>query len=259
MNDEQVAQLRRRMGEAAALPHDDPQRLDVVREIGRSRGPLEREWLELVREDERLRLELARVEPPAHLQQRLLAISREARSGQRWFRRASRWLYAAAAALVLAGFMTWGTLAYQSRARVARSLDQVATLTMACHESEPQLSIVTSDWQDIWSATHTAVHYPVDRPMLDPAFQLMGGKVMTLGGSKMIYTRWQKDGRVYSLHQLCGKEFGLPLGIPRQEVRPGSLSKARCRVIVWTENHCDYALVFAADSEQPTAEQLKGA
>ncbi len=257
MNDEQVAQLRWRMGEAAALPHDDPQRVDVVREISRTGGSLEREWLEFVCEDERLRLELARVEPPADLQQRLLAISREARSRPRWFRHASRWLYAMAA-LVLLGLMTWGTVSYQSRARVARSRDQVATLTMACHESEPQLSIVTSDWQEIWSATHMAVHYPVDRPKLDPSFQLIGGKVVTLGGSKMIYTRWQKAGRTYSLHQLCGKEFGLPRAIARQEVRPNSLSNPRCRVIVWTENHCDYALVFAADSEQPTVEQLRG-
>ena len=104
--------------------------------------------------------------------------------------------------------------------------------------------------QELWSAVHTAVPYAVDRPKLDPSFKLVGGKVVSLGGRTMIYTRWRRGGTTYSLHQFCGKEFALNRPVARREVTPSSLPNAPCRIIIWTENHCDYALVSAADAEQ---------
>ena len=56
--------VRRRMSEAMLLPPDHPLRQAVVEHVAAADGPLEREWLELVQEDERMRVELARVKPP---------------------------------------------------------------------------------------------------------------------------------------------------------------------------------------------------
>src|SRR6266542_435282 len=99
MNAEQIEQLRRRMGEVAALPHDDPARQELVQHISQIDGAAEQEWLALVAEDERLRIDLARVTPPADLEARLLAIPQQIRPQSSWFLRKSRWFYALAAVL----------------------------------------------------------------------------------------------------------------------------------------------------------------
>lgn len=78
------------MPEAVLLRPEHPLRQAVVAHSAASDGPLEREWLELVQEDERLRVELARVRPPPPtLRQRLMEIPLQARPDSPVFR--SRW------------------------------------------------------------------------------------------------------------------------------------------------------------------------
>lgn len=96
--------VRRRMSEAALLPPEHPLRQAVVEHVAATDGSLEQEWLELVQEDERLRVELARVKPPPPgLHQRLMEIPLQARPSSPAGR--FRWAIAAmiaAAALALA-------------------------------------------------------------------------------------------------------------------------------------------------------------
>lgn len=91
MTSETQDEIRRRMSEAVLLPPSDPLRQSVVERVAAADGALEREWLELVQEDERLRVELARVRPPPpDLHRRLLDIPAQAQpnapvSGTRWW------------------------------------------------------------------------------------------------------------------------------------------------------------------------------
>ena len=86
------------------LPPEHPLRQAVVEHVASVDGPLEHEWLELVQEDERLRVELVRVKPPPPgLRQRLMEIPLQAQPTSPVGR--SRWWTAGiivAAALVLA-------------------------------------------------------------------------------------------------------------------------------------------------------------
>lgn len=239
-------QLRRRMEEAAALPHEAPQRLAIVREISQIDVSLEQEWLELIREDERLRLELARVQPAPDLAQRLLAIPDQSRPRRRWpSPPKSLWLSAVAAMLIVAGTAVF-VMTSRSH-RFQRRLDDIATLTMASHDTQPQLAITTDDWNAVKASVQTALYYPVDRPKLDPSFKLIGGGIVKLAGASMMYTRWERGGKLYSLYQFCGKEFGLHAPLARQVIERKLTPKTRCNVTVWTEGHCDYALVSDED------------
>lgn len=256
MNAEQIEQLRRRMGEVAALSHDDPQRQALVQQISEVNGALEREWLELIHADEQLRIDLARATPPPGLEERLLAIPGQAglRGRGRWILRPSHWLSALAAVLVIAVAL-W-SLTGVTKQREARAIDLVATVTLASHESEPELAIVSSDWNAIRSAFQQSVYYPLDLPTLDTNLTLTGAKMINLAGNTMVHTRWERGSQRYSLYQFCGKDFGLSGPLPRQEVKPASKSNAK--VIVWTEKHCDYALVVVegppAKERQPLAD-----
>ena len=254
MNAEEVELLRRRMGEVAALSPDDPQRQAVVRQISQVDDVLEREWLELIRADERMRLDLARITPPPGLQERLLAIPNQAAVRGRWMFRPSRWISALAAVLLLAAGL-WGWTSVKKH-QEARAVKLVATITMASHETEPEVAMVSSDWEKVRLTFQPSVYYPLDLPTMDPSWKLVGATVMQLGGKTMLYTRWERAKERCSLYQFCGKEFGVNAPVPRQELKP--VANANVKVIVWTENHCDYALVIEQDSAVTGTEQQAG-
>jgi len=79
MNDQNPEQLRRAMAEAVALPTDDPARREVLARVREAGDWAQAEWVELVESDERLRMQLSRVEVPEGLARRLLAASAEER------------------------------------------------------------------------------------------------------------------------------------------------------------------------------------
>jgi hypothetical protein len=249
MNPQEIEQLRRRMEEVAALPHEAPDRQAVLRLVSQIEGTLEQEWLDLIREDERLRLGLARVNAPPELEQRLLAIPRQSRPRSRWLISRSRWLSAAAAIVVVV--LAVGAVVVTRSHRLERTLDDIATLTMASHDSQPQLTVTSSDWDAVKATVNGALYFPVDRPTLDPSFKLIGGRVIKLAGASMMYTRWERGGKIYSLYQFCGKDFGLHAPLPRQVIDRKLTPKTRCNVTVWTEGHCDYA--FVADEDPAPA------
>ncbi|MDZ4783275.1 MAG: hypothetical protein SGJ19_23760 [Planctomycetia bacterium] len=246
MNSEEIEEFRRRMEEVAVLPHGAPERQAVLRHVSQADSTIEQEWLKLVREDEQLRLDLARAALPSDLEYRLLAIPGQTRMPGRWLLPRSLWLSAAAAVLVLA-FSLWGIVAARSH-RQARTLDGIAILTMASHESQPQLAVTSADWEVVKTAVQNSVSFPVDRPKLDPTFKLIGGRVIKLAGTSMIYTRWESRGKTYSLYQFCGKDFSLRAPVSRQLIDRQLTPTTRCNVLVWTEAHCDYALLVDGET-----------
>ena len=98
MNTNDREKLRRRMGEVAALPPDDPMRREVEAEIASHGYWAEREWLELLGLDECLRIELRRSSKALGLEERLLGVPDETSLPRH---RLIRWSMAAAAVLLL--------------------------------------------------------------------------------------------------------------------------------------------------------------
>lgn len=234
--------LRRRMEDVALFPPEDPQRQAVMQEISAIDGSLEQEWLELLQDNERLRLELARVEAPAGLEERLLAIPGQHPHRSFWRFRTRRWMLAVAAlvALVIGASM----FALLSSQRSGHAAQAFASLVANHHEAQPALSVSTGDWKVVEASFAGNFPLPIQRPSLDPSLRLEGGRLATLDGQEVLYTRWADGGTNYSLYQFCAKNFGLTHPLEKQSVLPRpSGSDPRCRVIIWSEDHCDYALV----------------
>ncbi|HEV2294852.1 MAG TPA: hypothetical protein VGR35_13450 [Tepidisphaeraceae bacterium] len=100
MNSQEHEDVRTRMPEAALLPPSHPLRQAIVEHIAATDGPLEREWLDLVQEDERLRVELARMKPPSpDLHRRLMEIPVQSQPDSLITR--SRWWIIAAVILIV--------------------------------------------------------------------------------------------------------------------------------------------------------------
>ncbi len=96
----ELQDIRQRMPEAVLLPPEHPLRQAVVEQVAATDGPLEREWLELVQEDERMRVELARVKPPSpDLHRRLMDIPAQTQPVPR--SRTGRWWLVVVVAAVL--------------------------------------------------------------------------------------------------------------------------------------------------------------
>jgi len=244
MNDTPQEALRRRMAEAAALPAHDEHRLAVAREVLEAGDWAEAEWLELIREDERLRLELLRVPPPTGMIERLRQIPREAPPvGIHWLRRAG-----SAAAALLLGIGLW--LAVQQRAQNP-SLDgrfqQLGLLAINHHNHHTPLgpSIRGSDRFRLAAVLDRRLHYDIDLPDLGGDFELLGVSVCKLGAHPVACTQWRKGDRTYTLLQLCQRDFELPERFAKQRVKhitAGQLQQA----VFWTEKGCAYSLIADA-------------
>jgi hypothetical protein len=260
-NDIQLEELRRRMEEAALFAPEDPVRQAMVREISQLGGGVEQEWMDILQENERLRIDLARVNPPPGLQERLLAIPEQNHPRMRWWFRppllSPRWIGAVAALLAVA----FGLIALlgQWEPRQARAVQTVASLAMASHEAYPQLQIASSDWGEIERSIDREFRFEIQRPDMPPDVELVGAAVTTLAGSEVLYTRWREPGGVYcSVYQFCARDFDLKRPLPRQAILPGvgDIDGRPFEVIVWSEGHCDYALVRkAAPREAPQDQQ----
>lgn len=255
MTVEEREMLRKRMGEVAALPPDHPDRQAIVVQISTIGGDLEREWLVLLQFDEQLRLDLARVPVPADLQEKLLKIpSNAVRSQGRIFR--NRRVLALAAAVLLA-LGIWAAVVV-SRGNQPRAVANVASLVAAEHELQPVLSVTSPRANVVSASLQQQVAYPVVIPQLPHDPQLIGGTVLNLDGHKVVYTRWNNGKELCSLYQFCGPDFGVRHFAQRQKLEPApGQSGHRCSVFMWTEGHCDYALVM--ESPHSGADVTSGA
>ena len=102
---QQDLELQRRMAEAAALPPHDPYRIETARLVTEAGDWAEQQWLELMREDEQLRLDLQHVDPPVGLIDRLLAVPDQTAPRDSRLRNSLGWAAAVAAMLALATVM----------------------------------------------------------------------------------------------------------------------------------------------------------
>ena len=250
MNDKREL-LYRRMEEVATLPADDPLRQQVVEQIAEQAPELEDNWLELLREDEQLRLELRRVDIPAGLAETLMTIP-ESDHVSRSHRRLVLWSVSSLAAAVVIISVIW-SVAMLGSVDVDQARQALATLAAKRHMDQPTLTVPTADAKLIETTFQNHLPYEVRMPQLDASFQLVGGAASTLDGQPVVYSRWTRGDQVYSLYQFCAADFSLPDELVRQALTcPNPAAPDRpCRVVIWTEDHCAYALVNEVSVPSP--------
>ncbi len=239
-------ELLRLMEEAVILPPEDPQRQAVETAIAGEEAWAKEEWLDLLREDELLRLELRRVSSPAGLEQRLLSIPEEVRRPGLFV---PRWFGVAAAILVFA--MGAGLLRhFHKAAGFSEQINNIALFAASDHVNNHLLAMKMGDKTAIVTHLSKQVPFKVKIPNLPSGFQLIGGRKCSLGTRTVVYTRWKWRQIGYSLFQLCPKDFDLPDAFPRQIVstKGPAMAGEPCEILIWAENGCAYAIVTGSRS-----------
>lgn len=245
-------ELRRRMEEACALPPDHPCRLAVCEAVCEAGEEAEQLWLDLLREDEQMRLTLRRVDCPPGLHERCRAICDEVDPQDGILARLARATplrtglgMAAAFALVLAVWVTVQALdpAVNPVEAATQNLVRVTTET---HRNPPDLQVHSNNRLDVEQALADASFpYPVSLPNLGKEYELIGGAALTLDHKPVIYTRWRGGDREYSLYQYCPILFEMDRAIPYQRFLESAAAAngSPVDVMTWSANHCAYALV----------------
>lgn len=246
--------LHERMARAAALGPDHPLRHAITVEIAQADEPTQRDWLDLLRDDERLRLNLHRVEIPASLATALDGIPDQAPVAGRIGRSFRRHAPLALAAMVLLALGLTVALSLPGR-MFDRTTQRIARAAMTTHAAQPVLTVRTDDPDQLIARLADHMHIALRMPNME-GFALVGGAVSQIDGKHVLLSRWTRDGRSYSLYQFCSKDFGLSDDFDRRILCPfaGENPDDPCRVIVWTEGHCAYAL---ADETGDYAAQLQ--
>ena len=243
MTDHEKDPLRRRIEEVAALPADDRRHQEVFRQISEAGTWAEQYWLELLRQDEKLRLFLRHVHPPENLRERLLKIPSTTVLSRRNVRRALVSTGVAAACLIV---VVWvGLSVIQTGPTLTEATRALAALAAIDHVKQPELTVKTAISSEIASQLNAAVKFPISIPVLGEEYDLLGGRVCKFGTKPIVYTRWRRRGREYSLYQVWPSDFDLPREFPTQVVSIPAKPKesANYRVIVWSEGYCAFALV----------------
>jgi hypothetical protein len=241
MTSEDPLLWHRRMGEAAHLPPEDPLRGAVEADVAQRGGLVEREWLALLEEGERLRIEMRRVEPPQDLEMRLLAIAEPARgSGGRGGRRLA-WTLGGAAALVLVGLLVQRLGAPGD---LTAQLTALARLAADDHRGTHALEVTTDVGPTLERDLAPRIPFPIRVPELGTDARLVGGRRCTLGKRTVCFSAWSLGGVRATLIQLRPAEFGLPSELaPRRVAVEATVSAPATEVLVWVETGVGYALV----------------
>jgi hypothetical protein len=249
--------LRRRMGEASSLAADDPERATVEAAVRAAGAWAEAEWREMLSEGDVLRAALARVDMPAGLEARLMAVpgqGAETATEEAPRRTAGRvrfprwaWMGAAAAILAAAGAGLFIARAHRDRAETVR------TVALAALEDRVQAaSFRSTDWNDAASHFVREISYTPSRPQLPEQMQLDGGRVARLNGANSACTKWHCPKCTYSLYQVKASELRLPddmdakvIPCPCDATHPCGCKEGACRcgARVWTHGGQAFVLV----------------
>lgn len=243
MNEKEFEQLKRDMEEVIALPESDEGRQGVLDRIADAGPQAEAYWLALVDEDEQLRMALRRVEMPADLKQRLVKIPGQTQASsqapvERPLYSFRRWA-TSAAALILVGVSVFVLMQPQT----VEATDSLAMMAITHHNNQPaDLPLVSDNVQEVEQSLSKTIHFKVGIPKMDPGYKLVGGGKCALGGHSVIYTRWVRDGKTYTLYQFCKHYFDIESDMPEHEVQPKTAG--HYKVSLWSKDKtCAYAFV----------------
>jgi hypothetical protein len=245
-----------RLWELVCLPPQDPRRAAVLAEIEAMDREERDYWLNMLRESDEFHLQIRAVQMPAGLEARLLNLP-DAPIPLRlpprtllknvWFQRLAA---AAAILIILAVYLYW-----PASTRPAQLLDdQIAVLiARQAAENNPPLNITSNNADQVKTAL-SAQRLPFPVMILQPKtpLDLRGGGVCDFHGTPAVFTRWQGDGRTYTLYQFNGK----PLGVPGSFLKTTEIPKEfwhddyHPRVVIFAGSGglCTWALVMDSDT-----------
>jgi len=230
--------LDQAMNEAVLLPDQDPRRLEVMKRVVEAGGEWERQWLDLVAEDQELRLDLQRVSVPAGLADRLRRLPQQAPQSMSWprFRRVASWLSAAA---VIGVGVFWMVGVGSSPAMAFDRISRFAAKHHAYHKATP-MRFSSPRSAELGELMDGLVEFAVRPPDMGAGYRLVGAEICTLDRRQIICTKWELQGRVYTVFQFHAPDFRLPRAFTPRRLGPEDAPGA---VAFWTEGNCAYAMV----------------
>ncbi len=232
--------LQQEMGEAAALPPDDPRRRDLESRLANDQTSADQEWRDLLLENECFRDNLSRVEVPDDLESRLLTVASKP-SGPRmtapW-----GWAFAAAAVMLLLLGMQLAHR-YTNGTRM-RTVALLAINNHLNHLEDHGVQAQTYEKRELEVALTGQVGFQVKVPDMRDGLQLTGGRRCKLGTHAVAFTLWHDDAGEYSLFQFQPDRFGLPTTIEPMLVHTTQPAGAdhTCGAWLWTEGSYGYVL-----------------
>ncbi|MBI1367103.1 MAG: hypothetical protein GC162_00465 [Planctomycetes bacterium] len=243
-----VEDLRRRMAECAVLPPDHPMRLEVVSEVLAAGRWAENEWVGLVAGDERLRLDLMRVQPPVALEQRLknLLESPEAFDRGRWsIGRGTQRALIVLAAMVLLAATLWLGFGWLTPAGAEDRFEDFSIAAVEHQLMHRPMIVETSNPMELQRLLMGTVAFPFHVPDLRPqGYTLIGARPCHINGRDVIQSHWMRDGKVYSLYIFCPPDFQLPDRFDRRTLTaPIGRSSQSLQIVLWSDDHCGFALM----------------
>ena len=236
------SKLEQEMGEAAALPPDDPRRRALEQRLAGDATSTDQQWRDLLLENDGFRDNLATVEVPKDLEDRLLAVAGD--QSQPQLRSWTRWSWGLAAAAVL--LIVVGVEAvrrYDADARM-QTIALLAINNHLNHLEDHGVQAESGDKRTLEAALAEQVGFEVRVPELDDRLQLSGGRKCKLGTHVVAFTLWRDGGGEYSLFQFQPDRFGLPATIQPTLVHSTqpAATEHTCGAWIWTEGSCGYVL-----------------
>ncbi len=253
MQNDQKEILRLRMLEASLLSPTDPGRIEFEAEIAVGESWARDEWLCLLEENERMRLELISVRVPEGLAESLLQ-AQTLSSGAKFGLIISSPLLRVAATVVLLLGLGSGVFYFREQAATGRRIAEVAELALDHFVHGSDVSVITLDPDYMARYLEGSVPFPVRMPAVESELSLIGGSSGRLGAYPAVYTRWSYQAKKQSncaIIQFRSQDFGLPESVAREVVHSSNVNcpsakDMNCNVIVWSEGGDGYVLV--ADS-----------
>ncbi|MHC4884933.1 MAG: hypothetical protein ACYTGH_07605 [Planctomycetota bacterium] len=236
------SELRAAMNEASLLGPDSSLRHQVESDIQQAGTWAEEEWMDLLKEDELLRLELRRLDAPEGLRARLRRIPKDLPQSR--ILRFIRPLSIAATVLLLIG--TGLFLTPQEEGRIDElALQNIVAMASDDHLNDRRVALNTNDAAELVRALQTEVGFEVGMPTAQPEGVLIGGRRCRWAGCHVIYSLWKSRGKLQSLIQFCPKQFKLPGSMKRRTIefsQPGHPELAT-QVVIWAEDGKGFAKV----------------
>ena len=229
------------MLEMVLLSTDDPRRREFETVVAHTDEWTQQEWMKLLAEDERLRLELLRVSPPPGFEARLLAIPDEmGKPGVPYYR--ARYVASVVGLILLLSAGAWYVWRWIGTTEKYQTL---ALLAMSDHIDEIHLAIKTNDVHELEKELSGQFPFPLHLPPLGSQFTLLGGRRCILGAQPVLYSRWKGPQGEYTLFQFRPEDFALEANLPKTLIKPqGPASSGHpCEVMIWTEKAGGYILV----------------
>ena len=235
--------LQQEMGEAAALPPDDPRRRDLERRLADDQKSADQEWRDLLLENECFRDNLSAVQVPDDLESRLLTVaSKPSRS-----RMTAKWSWAiAAAAVVLLVLGMQLARRYTTDTRM-RTVALLAINNHLNHLEDHGVQAQTHERRELEVALTRQVGFQVKLPDLHDGLELTGGRRCKLGTHAVAFTLWRDDVGKYSLFQFQPERFGLRTTIKPTLVRTTQPAGADHTSGAWLWTDGPYGYVLTGD------------